>query len=192
MKEVFGIAVLFLFALLGHAIVAGVIYLIYKPIRKKLYERNILTEIWNKRIIKIAILTIIVSSFHSTWTAIYPTDGFYESEFESNTGIDFPTSGVLVRKDSWYPDMHGDYWVAAAMTVSKKEFEELKEQLSNSPTFEVDDYEFGIGATADFDELMQGFPEDSYLLTLKRKTGEYFKVAFCKDGTTIVFEKVTS
>lgn len=192
MIEIFGMAALFFFVLLGHSIVAGILYLIYKPIRKKLYERNMLSQTWNCKIMKLAIFVIIVSSSHSTWTSVYPPDSFYESEFEYNTGLDFPTTGEIIRKDSWYPDMHGDYWSAAVMTVSKQEFEELKEQLFNSPKFEIDDYKFGIGATADFEELVKGFPEDNYSLTLNLKKGEYFKVAFSKDGKTIVFEKASS
>lgn len=69
-------------------------------------------------------LTLAFFSFQ-IYTSIYPTDSFYKREFEHNTGMDFPNSGEIIRKDADYPDTHGDYMATALFKVDKEEFNSL-------------------------------------------------------------------
>lgn len=86
--------------------------------------------LWRKgragRLLIIAFLSYISIS---AYFAIYPSDSFYKSEFERITNIPFPDSGVVITKESSYPDIHGDYESCALFSVSPEDYSQLKSKL---------------------------------------------------------------
>jgi heme/copper-type cytochrome/quinol oxidase subunit 2 len=105
----------------------------------------IVTYKWarKKRIIAywliVPILTLAFFTYQ-IYTSIYPTNGFYKSEFEHNTGIEFPNSGEIIRKDADYPDTHGDYRAIALFKVNKTDFYSLLHSIQNDRRFIADTF----------------------------------------------------
>jgi hypothetical protein len=73
--------------------VIGIFYVTiygYKWLNKKGY---------NKAIFVITSVTL-APALYFIYPAMYPNDKFYKKEFEENTSILFPDSGVIIKKDA--------------------------------------------------------------------------------------------
>ena len=104
-----------LFFLIISLIPVGLAYLVFLWLTKKGYKK-----------IGLAILaTVTIWTVYSSYTAFYPTDSFYEDEFEYNIGLDFPTSGDILTKDASYPDLHGDYSATVLFKTDKNDFNKI-------------------------------------------------------------------
>lgn len=137
-------------------------------------------------------IAVVAGTLYLVYTAVFPPTSFYEDEFELNTGLELPNSAKFLAKDASYPDLHGDYWSAAVVELSIEDFSHLKSQLSEEPKMQLDTSSYGIGITTDFDILTSDLDMNSIDMTLVKKRGEWFKVAFLKDGRTIIFERSSS
>ena len=137
-------------------------------------------------------IAAVVGTFYLVYTAIFPPASFYEDEFEQNTGVELPKSAKFLAKDSWYPDLHGDYWSVAVVELSTEDFAQLKQQLSEESKMQIDTSKYGIGITTDFDDLTSQFDMNSINLTLVSRQSEWFKIAFLNDRKTIIFERSSS
>jgi hypothetical protein len=173
-------------------LVGGLLYLIYLPFKRKLINSGKLDKKVSHKINIAYIAFLGLFSLYHTYTAFFPTDSFYKDEFVYNTGIDFPESGIIQKKDSWYPDLHGDYWSAAIAEFPEEDYEKLYGTISSSEKFEVDTTRQGIGITADFQKLVSHIPKEDIEIVYVKKRGEWFKVAFLKDKKTIIFERSSS
>jgi hypothetical protein len=123
-------ALLFIFIAL---IPVGLSFLIFRYLRKKGYRLAGL----------VLIAAVTIWTVYSSYTAFYPTNGFYEAEFERNTNLDFPKSGYIVAKDASYPDLHGDYSAAALFRVDKNDFDRILSAIQQDPKFRLDTTSFG-------------------------------------------------
>lgn len=78
---------------------------------------------------------LLLGLSYPVYTAFYPTDSFYEQEFERITGRPFPASATIERKDASYPDQHGAYAACARLSVSPTDYQRLLGQLRHDTTF---------------------------------------------------------
>jgi len=167
------------------------LYLIYAPIKRRLLRSGKLTTAKSKLINFSYILFLICFSMYQTYFALYPHDSFYVDEFEENTGLALPSSAVIVEKDSSYPDTHGDYWAAAAIELSPVEFANLNKAVQASSAFKLDTAN-RIGVTSEYRITFSDDRFKAVSLTYGNINKEWFKVAFLKDGKTILFERSSS
>ncbi len=179
----------FLAVCIGYGLGGGLLYLIYLPFKKRLLKNGKLTKQKNRLINRSYIGLIFLLAIFSTWTAFFPMNGFYRDEFEYNTGLKFPDSGKIIDKDSEYPDFHGDYWAAAIFEVNEVDFNKLKADLKINENFQVDTTNQRIGITREFYDLTKEITDEQIEIVFSNKTKEWFKVAFLKDGKTIIFER---
>jgi hypothetical protein len=179
----------FFMVCIAYGLGGGLLYLIYLPFKKRLINNGKLTRQKSRLINRLYIGLIFLLAIFSTWTAFFPMNGFYKDEFENNTELEFPDSGKIIAKDSEYPDFHGDYWAAAIFEVNDKDFKDLKTELMNIENFQVDTSNQKIGITREFDNLILNIEYKDIEIVFFNKTKEWFKVAFLKDGKTIIFER---
>ena len=181
--DVIFILLILLAFLLIISIPIGLSIFIYKWLKKRGFKK-----------IASFISALIIGLFsYSIFSAIYPPDSFYIDEFEENTKLVFPKSGKIILKDADFPDHFGDYWATAVVVVSENDFNILFHDLKANKDFKLDTSKFGIGIGTDFEKLIQGsFKESDIKIILANQTKEWFKVAFLKDGTTIIFERSSS
>lgn len=166
--------------------------MIYLSFKRRLISPGKLSKEISRRI-NITFITLLgLFAFYQTYDAIYPSDRFYKDEFTYNTEIDFPKSGIIHKKDAWYPDMLGDYWSAAIAEFSREDYETLSQTLNASDKFETDTIRQGIGAKADFDTLTSHILKQNIEKVYVKKEGGWFNIAFLRDKKTIIFEKVSS
>ncbi len=179
----------FLMVCIAYGLAGGLLYLIYLPFKKRLIKSGKLTNQKSRIINRLYIGLIVLIAIFSTWTAFFPLNGFYKEEFENNTGLEFPESGKIRAKDSEYPNFQGDYWAAAIFEVNDTDYKSLKNKLLNDENFQVDTTNKKIGIPREFDNLILDIDKEEIEIVLSNKTKEWFKVAFLKDGKTIIFER---
>jgi hypothetical protein len=123
------------------------------------------------------------------YTAIYPTDSFYFSEFKKVTLIEAPKSATIISKYASYPDFHGDYCSTSLMTLSSEDYLGLLNGLNNDkrPT-KINKDE--IVRSREFDEILGGFKTEnimhSFTLNINEKGNSYLFIGFLDDKKTIV------
>jgi len=89
--------------------------------------------IWRTGIIgKGIVLVASVWFVFEMYRAIFPFDDFYQREFVRVTGLKFPASGKILKKNASYPDFHGDYESCALIQVSELDYEALKISLQGA------------------------------------------------------------
>ncbi|MFT2010208.1 hypothetical protein ACMA1I_16150 [Pontibacter sp. 13R65] len=189
--EVFGFFLLLGIISITFGLIGGLLSLIFLPFKRRLIRSDKLTKETGRKINIAFIAALGLFAVYQTYDAIYPSDSFYKNEFTSNTGIDFPKSGVIQKKNAWYPTMHGDYWSAAIAEFSPEDYETLHRIFTASDKFETDTTRQGIGATVDYRDLTSHIQKQDIERVYARKRGGWFKIAFLRDKKTIIFEKVS-
>jgi hypothetical protein len=187
MHPIFSIP-LILFMALFIGIGGLILYMFYRPLKKYLLRTGKLSKQSSIHINKAYIGLLILFAIFKIWTAFYPLNEFYRDEFESNTELDFPDSGKILTKDSNYPDFQGGYWSAAVVELNELDYNQLLIDLKEKNDFLIDTSKYGIGITKEFNELTKPIHKKGFLVTYKNKSKEWFKIAFIKDGKTIIFE----
>lgn len=189
----FFILILFFIILFISLLIWGALILFVKLIEYHRLKRRFIPLRQHRLIVRwIVFILLVIYSLFQTYIAYYPSDGFYESKFEYYTGLDFPKTAKIIKKDSWYPDFHGDYWAAAIFETSKNDYEMIKNQLLTNSDFRVDTSKQGIGITTDFWEMTTDIEDHEIVLTFAHNSEEWFKVAFLVDNKTIIFERSSS
>lgn len=90
------------------------------------------------RIVGLLLLTAApLWTVYMAYTAVYPTDSFYLSEFETATLREAPMSAIVVRKDASYPDFHGDYCSTSLIRMSEFDYAQLLDEVSKDSRFEL-------------------------------------------------------
>ncbi len=162
MIVIFGI-----FFLIITIILVVLTYLVFRWLTKKGYKK-----------IGLAFLaTVTIWTVYSFYTAFYPTDSFYEDEFEFNTGLDLPTTGDILTKDASYPDLHGDYSATARFKTDSKDFKNILTSIQKDSKFKLDTIPFKSNL-ANFDAIVK---ETSFnkCFTLNRQDRDLiFKISF--------------
>ena len=177
-----GLIRLFLVIILAIGIPTTILYFLYKWLAKK----------GQKKIGLLLLIAILGYLTYSIYTAFYPLNEFYEYEFEYNAGLDFPKTGIIVKKDSNYPDQHGDYWASAIIELDTKEYESIKTKLINQKNFQIDTTQQGLGITKNYRELTKTIDKEDIEIIYFNTKKQWFKVAFLKNKRTIIFERSSS
>ncbi|QQS36092.1 MAG: hypothetical protein IPM56_17930 [Ignavibacteriales bacterium] len=135
------------------------------------------------------IAATLIISFYSTYTAFYPTESFYESEFTFNTKITFPSSAKFLFKDASYPDIHGDYISIALIEVSTKDYHDILSVVRSWPASKQDDIYFQ--AEDKIQEILGNKINYNYeACTLGAQSNSYFFIRLLDDGKSIIFKYV--
>ena len=117
---VFIAAIVLLMGLLVGAPI-GVSYIIIRIVEKKGYNRK-----WKL----IALLPLLTVGYF-IYTAIYPTEDFYKTDFKEVTGVNFPIEARIQYKSSTFPDPFGDYQSISVVKVSRSFYDSLPSILIN-------------------------------------------------------------
>lgn len=155
------------------------LYFLHKWLTKKGYRKIGLT----------LIIAFTVYLGYSTYTAIYPTDSFYLSEFKDVTLRDAPKSATIINKDASYPDFHGDYCSASLITVSNEDYSTLLNELTNDKRITKNKSGEIIGSS-ELDKVMGDFKTEQIIYSFTRSISEqedhYLYIGFLEDEKTIV------
>ncbi|MBO0359998.1 hypothetical protein J0X19_18705 [Hymenobacter sp. BT186] len=140
---------------------------------------------------------ILLTLGYFVYTAFYPNDEFYETEFKQITSSSFPETGVLLVKDASYPDQHGDYSVCALVEVSPQEYQRTLQQVANEPTFTAVDVANNapFARSESFNAVAGNIPAASYSRSYSRGSTVHHAfqfVGFLTDRKTIVIYRHSS
>lgn len=137
-------------------------------------------------------ILILGTLLYFVYTAFYPNESFYIEEFETNTTIPFPASGVFLKKDATYPDIHGDYTSKAIIQLSEEDYRFVYQKLTVDQQFRIDtSSHLFLGDTIAFLEAKNIDSSKLSTILIGGRTAQ-FKVGFVKDGRTIIFERHSS
>ena len=182
--------IIFLFSLIAAAtcVVTVPLYFVIRKLKSKFWVNS--SRITDKRT-KI-ILTAITATFAAfqTYTAFYPTDSFYKSEFVNNSKINFPENGNIILKGSTYPDIHGDYSASAIIQVDRLEMRKLLENINSNKNFQRDTLPFLFGE--DIRENSKKFNEKlftyNYYWNLTESGNYSFNIACDTTNNLVAFD----
>lgn len=132
--------IIFLFILFVSGLFSIIGYNIFLFLFKKVKRLDSIDDSF-KRSTKIIFVTLTICySLFETYTAFYPLDSFYFSEFERVTQrVPKPTYNII-SKTSDYPDFHGDYSSSCLITMTNEDYIELFNQILKDKRFERVDY----------------------------------------------------
>jgi hypothetical protein len=126
---------------------------------------------------------------YEVYTAIYPLDSFYLSEFKEVTLREAPKSATVKNKDASYPDFHGDYCSASLITVSKDDYSSLLNELTNDKRITKNKPGEIIGSN-ELDKVMGDFKTEQIIYSFTRSIAgqedHYLYIGFLDDKQTIV------
>ena len=101
-------------------------------------------------------LTLLVIAplwtIYEVYTAIYPRDSFYLSEFKEVTLRKAPKTAEVIRKTSSYPDFHGDYCSTSLIKLSKQDYINFLKELSEDKRLTENGE---LMRSLEFDEVMK-------------------------------------
>ncbi len=145
-----------------------------------------------KRIKYVGIILLIIApswTIYEVYTAIYPRDSFYYSEFKEVTLRDIPKSAVIIRKDASYPDFHGDYCSASLITLSTNDYNSLLNDLTNDKQITLN--KAGeICGSEELDKVMGNYKKEqiinSFTRTIPGEEDHYLYIGFLDDKKNIV------
>jgi|GEM_PF-3590713 hypothetical protein len=185
--------IIFIFSLIAALTCLAIVplFFVIKHLKSKYWVNSVwLTD--KKTKIILASITIIFAAFQ-TYTAFYPTDSFYESEFSDNTNIGFPDNAKILVKGSTYPDIHGDYSASAIIHIDEPTIKKLRENIRSNKNFKKDSRPFLFGN--DIRENSKEFNEklftDNYYWNLTEDGTYYFNIAFDTMNNLVAFDRVT-
>ncbi|WP_354361500.1 hypothetical protein [Pedobacter sp. UYP30] len=126
---------------------------------------------------------------YSTYTAIYPTSSFYLSEFKEVTLREAPKSTTIIRKETSYPDFHGDYCSASLIELSKGDYLKLLNELSKDTRISKitqDDITMSeelikVMGTIKTEQIIDGFTRH-----IVNQEDQYLFIGFLADKKTII------
>jgi hypothetical protein len=135
---------------------------------------------------------ILGITFYFVFTAFYPNDDFYIENFEENTGVKFPASGTITKKEATYPDIHGSYTSRAIVELPASDYASILKtlQLKNDFTIDTSRFPFLQETTEMFNSKQ--IDETTFSIILIGGKNAQMKIGFLKDGKTIVFERHSS
>ena len=133
---------------------------------------------------------IILFTGYEVYISLFPVDSFYREDFEKYSGMKFPPSGNILKKDATYPDQHGKYISMALIQLSSSDYLTLKNNLNGSSLSEVDstEYPFLVNTSKFINDPTHKKNKD-FAIVYRIHITKMFVIGFYKDGKTILFEK---
>ena len=157
----------------------GLSYLIFRFIKKRNYD---------KRLRLIALTPILIMTY-LIYSALYPSEDFYRTDFAEVSGSELPEQVEFKYKSATYPDHFGDYSSISIIKVGKNYYNKLPKALS----------EKGLKKngqkihTTEFDKAL----EHSNNLEIEKEfsmdegDGVYYYVGFLTDNETIIVKRLS-
>lgn len=116
-----------------------------------------------------------------------PQDDFYTEEFQTITELELPKSAYFKFKKATYPDFHGEYMSAAAISVNKNDFKKLLSKVKNSKKL----MEYQDTGSKPYDWIKAQTGDQNYVFFASSNKGnDYHFIGFCKDEKTIIIHLV--
>lgn len=148
------------------------------------YQKKGKTRGWLKYL---AIIPVLWIGYY-LYSAVFPDDDFYKSDYTEVTGLEFPADAKIISKTASFPDLFGDYISVFVIRTSEQKYSEILSHLKAS----------GFGAIEDNrhspemkDELnLAGLKVKTGLNSIK-KTGIDFYVAFLSDNRSILVRRIS-
>jgi hypothetical protein len=168
------------------AIIGGLIYLLYIPVKRKLLRNGKLTKYRSKQINISYILILVLISTYQTFDAFFPSQSFYEGEFKTVTLRDIPRSAEFIEKNSSYPDFHGEYCSSSQIKLSKEDYKKLVAELILDKRFIRNGEAIG---SAEFDKSLGDKNSKNidfnFIRPIEGQEDHYFFIGFYDDNETI-------
>jgi len=143
-----------------------------------------------KRIKYIGTILLVIAplwTIYEIYTAIYPTDSFYLDEFKEVTLRDAPKTAKVIKKTASYPDFHGDYSSSSLIKLSRQDYKNLLNELSNDQRL-ISNGE--LIASSEFDEVMGQIKMEQIKYHFTRQIPgnkeHYLYIGFLDDQETII------
>lgn len=180
----FTLIICLLFILLV-SIPAGVIYVIYLPLKFWLLKTNKMKRSTSRVINKGYVSLVLVTIFYITYTGLYPGESFYAEEFKTITKQQLPASAEFVETNASYPDFHGEYCSSSQIKLSPKDYSLLLKSLSVDVTISKN---AELIYFEEFDKIFYDKSTDDIIYGFQRKginDDDYNYIGFYKDRQTI-------
>lgn len=126
---------------------------------------------------------------YSIWTAIYPSEDFYEDDFKEVTQIEFPKNSKFIYRDATFPDHFGDYTSVFLFETTKEETEKLKVQLEKLKFEEIKDDKWHSSETKI--ALQKTKAKISRQYTYEIEGGKNYYVGLFDDDKTILIRRIS-
>jgi hypothetical protein len=182
------VGLFFIVVSLVTGLIGGLLYFCYLPFKKRFLKSGKLTLIRSRQINKAYIFILFIIAVSQTYIVFFPTDNFYKEEFKINTGFELASSANIIGKKSDIPDFHGDYEASAIIQLDKDDYIKLKTEFSEDLNFEIDTSSQKIGRTQSYFTLTKDIKESQIEVVYSNIKKDWFRIAFLKDGQTIIFE----
>ena len=169
---------LILFFLIIVLIPIGLSVITYNYIKKKNVDK------------KYRIIAIIPSLIfgYIIFSAIYPSEEFYEDDFEEVTTLKFPENGVIKYKSASYPDQFGDYTSCFIVEFEKEYLEKLKRVIIEKG-FIKKNGKIGCDELTYIENQIKNKKYDSEFS--KEVDGKMYSVGFLNDNKSVVIERTS-
>ena len=140
----------------------------------------------------IGIVLLIIApvwTAYEAYTAVYPTDNFYFSEFKKVTLQEIPKSAKILNKYASYPDFHGDYCSVSLMTVTTDDYLALLNELTNDKRI-IKNEQGEIIGSSELYRVMGNLKADQIIHSFTRNIAgqkdRYLYIGFFNDKKTII------
>jgi len=155
----------------------GLSFLIYRFIKRK----NV-----DKKFRVIALVPLLIFAY-LIFTAIYPSDEFYEEDFKEVTSLQFPQNAIIKYKTASYPDQFGDYTSCFLIEFEKQYLEKLKRKLIENG-FENKSNKIGCDELNYIESKLEG---KKYILEFSKEVdgGKIYSVGFLTDNKSVIIER---
>ncbi len=168
-----------LFGLSLIAIPYYLLYLLHKWLTSKGY----------RNVGPVLIISFSIFLIYSIYTAFYPTDSFYLSEFKDVTLREAPRSAMIIKKDASYPDFHGDYCSASLIALSNEDYSSLLTELINDERI-TEGKAGGIIGSNELHNVMGNLRTEqiihNFTPSISGRENHYLYIGFFDDNKTIV------
>lgn len=148
------------------SVISLLVYRFYKWLSKKGYSKA-----------SLIVLFFVVSFLaYNIYVAIYP------EEFKNGAFHDLPRTAHFLDKKASYPDFHGSYGTSFLIEVSKKDFNDLEDQLLHDNRFK----KAPLKRSVEVNDVMRYYDENNIVTGLASDGEHYCFVGFFKNRKTLI------
>ena len=157
----------------------GLSYLMDRFIKKRNYD---------KRLRLIALTPVLIMTY-LIYSALYPSEDFYRTDFTEVTGIELPENVEFKYKSATYPDHFGDYTSISIVNVGRDFYNSLPKTLT----------EKGLKKngqkihTTEFDKALEHTDnlEIKSEYSMEEGGGVYYYIGLLTDNETIIVKRLS-
>lgn len=123
------------------------------------------------------------------YSALYPSEDFYRTDFTEVTGIELPEHVEFKYKSATYPDHFGDYTSISIINVGRDFYNNLPQILTekglneNGQKIHTTEFDKALECTDNL-EIEKEF-------TMQEGGGVYYYVGFLTDNETIIVKRLS-